>query len=253
MTDNERAMADKKRSLRAGEERGRSLVRSAETMPDEAIERRRALSPDDLAVAVLSGRRVLVFQRDRMGGGGGRHQGCRDAASDWLTVMTAMAAAFATACSSRMRIGPTAEDSNERLREVAELSAAFAPTKERHLETTAQGRAFIEATRAAWPCEAIDRLAAIWDGPVDLSGRGRGHGRRARHRGRAGACRLICMPWSRTGFRPACGSFRSGRPTASACWPRWSRVAQTAARALKTPLDDVGSSAFRCRSRQHAA
>ena len=52
------------------------------------------------------------------------------------------------------------------LREVAELAAAFAPSKERHLETTAQGRAFVEATRAAWPCAALDRLAAVWDGPV---------------------------------------------------------------------------------------
>src|SRR5207237_1116487 len=44
--------------------------------------------------------------------------------------------------------------------------AAFAPSKERHLETTAQGAAFIAATKAAWPCDALDRLAAAWDGPV---------------------------------------------------------------------------------------
>jgi len=52
------------------------------------------------------------------------------------------------------------------LREVAELAAAFAPSKERHLETTAQGRAFVEATRAAWPCAALDRLLTVWDGPI---------------------------------------------------------------------------------------
>ena len=40
------------------------------------------------------------------------------------------------------------------LRAVAELAAAFAPSKERHLETTAQGRAFLDTTRAAWPCAA---------------------------------------------------------------------------------------------------
>jgi len=44
------------------------------------------------------------------------------------------------------------------LRAVAELAAAFAPTKERHLETTAQGRAFLDTTRAAWPAPALDRL-----------------------------------------------------------------------------------------------
>jgi urease accessory protein len=48
----------------------------------------------------------------------------------------------------------------------AELAAAFAPSRERFLETTQQGRAFFETTRAAWPCAALDRLAAAWDGPL---------------------------------------------------------------------------------------
>ncbi len=52
------------------------------------------------------------------------------------------------------------------LREVAGLAAAFTPSKERHLETTAQGRAFVETTRAAWPCAALELLAEAWDGPV---------------------------------------------------------------------------------------
>ena len=38
---------------------------------------------------------------------------------------------------------------------VAELAAAFAPSRERHLETTAQGRAFLDTTRAAWPAPAF--------------------------------------------------------------------------------------------------
>src|SRR5262249_54864428 len=37
------------------------------------------------------------------------------------------------------------------LRAVAELAAALVPSRERFLETTAQGRAFLDATRAAWP------------------------------------------------------------------------------------------------------
>ena len=52
------------------------------------------------------------------------------------------------------------------LYDVAELAAAFAPSRERHLETTAQGRAFLDATRAAWSCAALDRLVALWDGPI---------------------------------------------------------------------------------------
>ena len=54
------------------------------------------------------------------------------------------------------------------LRAVAELAAAFVPSKERFLETTAQGRAFLEATRAAWPCPAIVCLDNAWEGPVAL-------------------------------------------------------------------------------------
>src|SRR5205823_3729027 len=45
---------------------------------------------------------------------------------------------------------------------VAELAAALAPSKERHLETTAQGRAFVDVTCAAWPCSAIDMLTRVW-------------------------------------------------------------------------------------------
>jgi urease accessory protein len=52
------------------------------------------------------------------------------------------------------------------LRETAELAVALCPSKERHLESTSQGRAFINAVRDAWPCAALDRLAAAWDGPV---------------------------------------------------------------------------------------
>jgi urease accessory protein len=52
------------------------------------------------------------------------------------------------------------------LKEIAELATAFAPSKERFLETTAQGRAFIDATRAAWPCATLDRLATISDAPL---------------------------------------------------------------------------------------
>ncbi|HVY18800.1 MAG TPA: urease accessory UreF family protein [Bauldia sp.] len=47
--------------------------------------------------------------------------------------------------------------SGDSLRAVAELAAAFQPSKERHLESVAQGRAFFAAVMAAWP---NPRLAA---------------------------------------------------------------------------------------------
>lgn len=53
-----------------------------------------------------------------------------------------------------------AEDGDaERLREVAALAEALAPSAERHLETMAQGRAFLEAVSAAWPVPAVACLA----------------------------------------------------------------------------------------------
>ena len=46
------------------------------------------------------------------------------------------------------------------LADIAELASAFAPSRERHLETTAQGRAFIEIACAAWHNASLDRLIA---------------------------------------------------------------------------------------------
>jgi urease accessory protein len=52
------------------------------------------------------------------------------------------------------------------LAELAELSAAFVPTRERHLETINLGRAFVEVTRAAWPCPALTSLQKLCGGPI---------------------------------------------------------------------------------------
>jgi urease accessory protein len=46
------------------------------------------------------------------------------------------------------------------LREIAELAAAFQPSRERHLETTAQGNAFLQAVMAAWPNGALEEASA---------------------------------------------------------------------------------------------
>ncbi|HSI42504.1 MAG TPA: urease accessory protein UreF [Xanthobacteraceae bacterium] len=52
----------------------------------------------------------------------------------------------------------------EPLRAVAELASAFAPSRERRMETLNQGDAFLAATRTAWPSPALERAFAIWDG-----------------------------------------------------------------------------------------
>jgi urease accessory protein len=55
---------------------------------------------------------------------------------------------------------------DEALAAIAELAAALAGSKERFLETTAQGQAFRDITCAAWPTPTLDRLAAGWRGPL---------------------------------------------------------------------------------------
>jgi len=56
------------------------------------------------------------------------------------------------------RAASTGDDAT--LAELAELAAAFQPSKERHLETTAQGTAFLTAVIAAWPNHRLTALAA---------------------------------------------------------------------------------------------
>ena len=120
------------------------------------------------------------------------------------------------------------------------------PSKERHLETTAQGNAFVETTRAAWPCAALDRLKTVWDGPVAypvaVGATAAGHGVALE----AALARLPASRRRQLGFcRRAAHSARADA-MASACWRRWSLlVAATAQRALTTALDDIGAAAFR--------
>lgn len=66
---------------------------------------------------------------------------------------------------------------------LAELNAfavALAPSSERHLETTAQGTAFIKATRDAWPWAGVDDFSHACGAeiayPVAVAAAAQGHG-----------------------------------------------------------------------------
>src|ERR1700674_1518581 len=83
----------------------------------------------------------------------------------WIAVVVADGGAFCDAVLFAHAHRAAAARDDTALVAVAELAAALSPSKERHLETTAQGRAFIEVTRAAWPCDALDRLVSAWPGP----------------------------------------------------------------------------------------
>lgn len=47
-----------------------------------------------------------------------------------------------------------------------ELALAFSPTRELHLETSQQGRSFLDAVLAAWPEERLEPIAGALGGPV---------------------------------------------------------------------------------------
>lgn len=51
---------------------------------------------------------------------------------------------------------------------INDLALAMAPSRELHLETSQQGRSFLDATLGAWPCPALDAVAAALPGPVAL-------------------------------------------------------------------------------------
>jgi urease accessory protein len=80
---------------------------------------------------------------------------------DWLAVMLADGSGFCDAVFlAQAHRAAEADDDHHALREIAELAAAYVPSRERQLETTAQGRAFIEIARAAWTCDGLDLTIA---------------------------------------------------------------------------------------------
>jgi urease accessory protein len=138
------------------------------------------------------------------------------------------------------------EAGNERLlRDVCELAAAFAPSKERHLETMAQGRAFVDTVCAAWSCVALDRLLGIWDGPVAypvaVGVVSAGHGI-ALEPALIAYLHAVTANLISAGVRLVPLGQSDGQRVLAALE---AVVADAVKRALVTELDDVGGAAFR--------
>jgi urease accessory protein len=138
-----------------------------------------------------------------------------------------------------------ADGDDEALAVTAELAAALAGSKERFLETTAQGQAFAQITQAAWATPALDRLTAASDGPlaypVAVAVACAGHGIALVPALQAflhgvvsnlvsAGVRLI--PLGQTDGQRALAALEAA-------------VAQAVERALATALDDIGSATLR--------
>ncbi|MPZ39294.1 MAG: urease accessory protein UreF [Rhizobiales bacterium] len=139
----------------------------------------------------------------------------------------------------------TAGHDDAALKDIAELAAAFAPSKERFLETSAQGRAFMDATRAAWPCATLDRLADMMEGPLAYPAAV----------GMAAAGHAVPLEDTLTAFLHAVATNlvsagirlvplgqTDGQRLLASLEPV---IATTASRALVTALDEIGSATFR--------
>jgi urease accessory protein len=164
---------------------------------------------------------------------------------DWLTVTLTQGGGYCDAVLFAAAHRAIIQDNDEALHEAAELAAAFAPSKERHLETTAQGNAFVEAARAAWGCAALDKLKVMWGGPVAypvaVAVAVAGHAI-ALEPALAAYLQALAANWVSAGVRLIPLGQTQGLQILAALEPA---VTQTAARACAASLDDIGSSAFR--------
>ena len=170
-----------------------------------------------------------------------------DAASleRWLAVMVGDGSGFCDAVFFAHAHRAVAQCDDGALRAVAELAAAFAPSKERHLETTAQGRAFLDTTRAAWPTPALDRLLSVCRGaialPVAVAAAAAGHAIAL-----APALHVyleaLAANFVSAGVRLIPIGQTDGQRVIAALEPV---VTATAKRALVIALDEVGGAAFR--------
>jgi urease accessory protein len=170
-----------------------------------------------------------------------------DAASlrDWLASMLAEGSGFCDGVFLAHAHRATSSADARALRDIAELAAALMPSRERQLETTAQGRAFVDIARAAWDCDGLAPMIAACEGPlvypVALGVVSSAHGIPLLPTMHAFLHALVSN-WISAGARLVpLGQTDSQRVLA------WLEpvVAATAKRALAAALDDLGSATFR--------
>jgi urease accessory protein len=131
------------------------------------------------------------------------------------------------------------------LRDIAELASAFVPSRERYLETSAQGRAFIDIVRAAWNCDGLDQLASYCDGaivyPVAVGLVSAAHAIPLAPTMHA-FLHALASNWISAGARLVPLGQTDSQRVLALLEPV---VVSTGKRALEASLDDLGSSTFR--------
>jgi urease accessory protein len=170
-----------------------------------------------------------------------------DAASlrDWLSAMLGEGSGFCDAVFLAQAHRAASAQDEAGLREIAELAAAFVPSRERQLETSTQGRAFIEIARSAWACDGLDRMISACGGPavypIAVGLVSAAHAIPVAPTMHA-FLHAVVSNWISAGARLVpLGQTDSQRILASL----EADVVSTAKRALEASLDDLGSATFR--------
>jgi urease accessory protein len=165
--------------------------------------------------------------------------------SDWLAAMLAEGSGFCDGVFLAQAHRAASSREDQVLRDVAELAAASVPSRERYLETSAQGRAFLEAARAAWNGDRLEQTFALCGDvivyPVAV--------------GLVSAAHCIPLPptmhaflhaltsnWISAGARLVPLGQTDSQRVLALLEPV---VAATAGRAMDASLDDLGSATFR--------
>ncbi|MGA2288122.1 MAG: urease accessory protein UreF [Bradyrhizobium sp.] len=170
-----------------------------------------------------------------------------DAASlrDWLESMLADGPGFCDGVFLAHAHRAVSSPEKAGLRDVAELAAAFVPSRERQLETSAQGRAFIEIARAAWNCNGLDQMVSCCDGiivyPVAVGVVSAVHGLPLVPTMHA-FFHALTSNWISAGARLIPLGQTDSQRVLALLEPA---VAATIKRALGASLDDLGSATFR--------
>jgi urease accessory protein len=163
----------------------------------------------------------------------------------WLSAMLTDGAGFCDGVFLCHAWQASANENDAALVEAAELAAAFTPSRERQLETTAQGRAFADIVRAAWHCDALERLLQIWPGllayPIAVGTVAAGHGVRLDLTLQA-FLHAQAANWISAGVRLIPLGQTESQRVLAALEPV---VVSVARRALTATLDELGSATFR--------
>ena len=164
---------------------------------------------------------------------------------DWLAAMLSEGSGFCDAVFLAQTHRAVSAKDDAVLRGIAELAAAFVPSRERQLETTTQGRAFIEIARSAWACHGLDDMVTACNGaivyPVAVGVVSAVH-RLPVAPAMHAFLHAVVSNWISAGARLVpLGQTDSQRILAGL----EADVVATAKRALEASLDDLGSATFR--------